>query len=103
MVATFQASLLDITTDTGPGPLGPTVRRRVLTDGAWVDVRPGWLGAADPLFHRLRERVPWRAERRQMYERVVDVPRLLCFYDEPDPLPDPVLEDARRALNAHYA
>jgi alkylated DNA repair dioxygenase AlkB len=103
MVATFQASLLDITTQTGPGPLGSTVRRVALTDGAWVDVRSGWLGGADALFHRLLERVPWRAERRQMYERVVDVPRLLSFYDEGDPLPDPVLGDARDALNAHYA
>ena len=46
------------------------------------------------LFERLRDAVPWRGERRQMYERVVDVPRLLAFYDETMPLPDPV---ARRA------
>ena len=39
---------------------------------------------ADELFERLRDDVPWRAERRQMYERVVDVPRLLCFYDDGD-------------------
>jgi alkylated DNA repair dioxygenase AlkB len=37
-----------------------------------------------------------------MYERVVDVPRLLCFYDETDPLPHPVLTEARDALSHHY-
>jgi alkylated DNA repair dioxygenase AlkB len=47
--------------------------------------------------------VPWRAERRQMYDRRVDVPRLLCFYDETEPLPDRILTQARDALSAHYA
>jgi alkylated DNA repair dioxygenase AlkB len=37
-----------------------------------------------------------------MYDRVVDVPRLLCFYGEDAPLPDPALTAARQALNAHY-
>src|SRR5438093_160835 len=94
---------LDIGTDIGPGPLGTTVRRRPLTQGAWVDVRRGWFGGADALFDRLLTGVAWRAERRQMYERVVEVPRLLCFYDEDDRLPHPALDAAREALNAHYA
>jgi alkylated DNA repair dioxygenase AlkB len=79
------------------------IRRTVLGDGAWVDVLPGWLTGADALFQRLAAEVPWRAERRQMYERVVDVPRLLCFYDEDMPLPDPVLTRARAELTARYA
>ncbi|MEA2931759.1 MAG: hypothetical protein QOI56_544, partial [Actinomycetota bacterium] len=33
----------------------------------------------------------------------VAVPRLLCFYGEDDPLPDPVLHDARDALDTYYA
>lgn len=37
-----------------------------------------------------------------MYERVVDVPRLLSFYDEDTELPHPVLTRAREALSAHY-
>ncbi|MFE9749887.1 alpha-ketoglutarate-dependent dioxygenase AlkB [Saccharothrix saharensis] len=78
------------------------VRRTVLGDGAWIDVLPGWLTGADALFRRLADEVPWRAERRQMYERVVDVPRLLCFYDERAPLPDPVLTRARDELSAWY-
>jgi alkylated DNA repair dioxygenase AlkB len=103
MTATFQESLLDIGDEIGPAALGATVRRTVLGHGAWIDLRPGWLHGADALFHRLLTGVPWRAERRQMYERVVDVPRLLSFYDEGDPLPDPALDAAKRALDAHYA
>jgi alkylated DNA repair dioxygenase AlkB len=37
-----------------------------------------------------------------MYDKVVAVPRLLCFYGEDAPLPDPVLTAVREALNAHY-
>jgi alkylated DNA repair dioxygenase AlkB len=66
-------------------------------------VRPGWLTGSDALFERLVADVPWQAERRQMYDRTVDVPRLLCFYGEDAALPDPVLEQARRTLGRHYA
>jgi alkylated DNA repair dioxygenase AlkB len=38
-----------------------------------------------------------------MYDRVVDVPRLLCFYREGDELPDPILARARDALSEYYA
>jgi alkylated DNA repair dioxygenase AlkB len=38
-----------------------------------------------------------------MYERTVDVPRLLSFYGEDDPLPHPLLTAARGALSDHYA
>jgi alkylated DNA repair dioxygenase AlkB len=103
MNATLQCSLLDLTAEPGLGPLGDEVERVELTQGAWVDFRPGWLGGADELFDRLQQIVPWRAERRTMYDRVVDVPRLLCFYGEDEPLPDPVLTEARDALDVHYA
>jgi alkylated DNA repair dioxygenase AlkB len=102
MPAALQASLLDDLDDVGLRSLSP-IRRTNLSDGAWVDVRPGWLTGAGTLFERLARNVPWRAERRQMYDRVVDVPRLLSFYDEEDPLPDPVLVSARDALTSHYA
>jgi alkylated DNA repair dioxygenase AlkB len=84
------------------GPLGDTVQRRTLTLGAWLDHRPGWVSGSDELFLRLVESVPWHEERRPMYDRVVDVPRLLKFYDSGEPLPDPLLEQARDELNAHY-
>ncbi len=60
------------------------------------------MSGSDEIYERLVETVPWYAEKRQMYERLVDVPRLLCWYGECDPLPDPVLERAREALSEHY-
>jgi alkylated DNA repair dioxygenase AlkB len=102
MTMPLQASLLDLAPGPALGDLGPAVARTPLRDGAWIDLRPGWLTGADDLFERLARVVPWRGERRRMYDRVVDVPRLLCFYGEQDALPDPVLPAARDALNAHY-
>ncbi len=107
MTVEFQASLLDALegpSTTGPqvGPLGATVRRHVLTRGAWVDVRPGWVSGSDALFERLVREVPWQAERRTMWDNVVDVPRLLRFYGEHEPLPDPLLVEARTRLSEHY-
>ncbi|MBF6087974.1 alpha-ketoglutarate-dependent dioxygenase AlkB [Nocardia cyriacigeorgica] len=101
MTMPLQGSLFDGLGETGLGPLAG-VRRTRLAAGAWVDQLPGWLSGADELFEQLASSVPWRAERRPMYDRVVDVPRLLCFYDEADPLPDPLLGQAREALTAHY-
>jgi alkylated DNA repair dioxygenase AlkB len=102
MTGAFQGSLLDLCEEVGPGPLGSSVSRTPLSRGAWIDVRPNWIAGADALFDRLIDAVPWRAEKRHMYDRIVDVPRLLSFYDEGQSLPDPVLEDAKLALNAHY-
>jgi alkylated DNA repair dioxygenase AlkB len=102
MSMTWQSSLLDLGTEPALGGLGSSVRRTTLSHGAWLDVAPGWLTGADALFERLADAVPWRGERRQMYDRVVDVPRLLCFYGAGEVLPDPVLEAARLALSEHY-
>jgi len=103
MTASFQPSLLDIGSDIALGPLGSTVRRTPLAHGAWVDLRRAWIAGADALFGRLVTEVPWYEERRRMYDRIVDVPRLLRFYDEHEPLPDRSLEAARDALNARYS
>lgn len=97
----LQGSFLDLD-EIALGSLGPDVQRVPLSEGAWVDVRRGWLSGAGVLFERLRDGVDWRAERRPMYDRVVDVPRLLCFIDEGEPVPDPVLTDAKAALDRHY-
>jgi alkylated DNA repair dioxygenase AlkB len=102
MTMGLQGSLFGATEENSLRPLS-AIRRTPLSDGAWIDVLPGWLGGADTLFERLVEQVPWHAERRRMYDRVVDVPRLLSFYDETEELPDPVLVAARSALSGHYA
>jgi alkylated DNA repair dioxygenase AlkB len=52
------------------------VVRRELTEGAWVDHRPGWVRGADRLFDRLLAETPWRQHRRRMYERTLPEPRL---------------------------
>src|SRR5487761_1306026 len=103
MVLAWQGSLLDMGDDPGAPPLGSSVQRTTLTHGAWIDVLPGWVRGGDAVLRRLIETVPWRAEKRQMYERGVDVPRLQCFYAEDKPLPDPVLDEALAALNERYA
>jgi len=101
MSVLFQDSLLDLVDEPSFDKLAP--RRTELAGGAWVDVQHGWLAGSGEVFRRLLERVPWRAERRRMYDKTVDVPRLLCFYGEGAPMPDPVLIAARTALDAHYA
>ncbi|MFK4121643.1 alpha-ketoglutarate-dependent dioxygenase AlkB [Streptomyces longwoodensis] len=98
----LQGSLFDQAEDLRLGTLDG-IRRTVLGAGAWIDVLPGWLTGSDALFEQLAEDVPWREERRQMYDNVVAVPRLLAFYGAEDPLPHPVLDEARAALSAHYA
>ena len=78
--------------------------RRHLGDGAWIDYRSGWLEDADSLFTELHDVIPWRAERRQMYDRVLDVPRLVSFHHlVDDPVPHPRLKQIRRRLNDAYA
>lgn len=103
MSLNLQGSLLDLDDDTGLGDLGRAVHRHELSRGAWLDLCPGWVRGAGALFERVVDAVPWLAERRQMYDRVVDVPRLLCFYGEQDELPDPILSEARDRLSEHYA
>jgi alkylated DNA repair dioxygenase AlkB len=53
-------------------------------------------------FEHLRDAVDWRHQRRPMYDRVVDVPRLTSGYllDGSIPLP-PALADAHDVIRAH--
>ncbi|WP_328967198.1 alpha-ketoglutarate-dependent dioxygenase AlkB family protein [Streptomyces sp. NBC_00239] len=102
MHASLQGSLFDQADEIRLVPLAG-LRRTELGDGAWFDLLPGWLSGADALYEELAAGVPWRAERRRMYEREVDVPRLLAFYGDGDPLPHPALARARDDLSRHYA
>lgn len=101
MPVAFQPSLLDEAIEPALAPL-TSLRRTTLSHGAWVDVLPGWVAGADELFVDLVAQVPWRAESREMYDRVVDVPRLVHTYGIGVELPHDVLADAREALNRHY-
>ena len=74
----YQPSMLDLAdAEAAPRAAGRPLRRRGLTRGAWVDHLPGWVHGSDDGLDALLHDVRWRAERRQMYDRVVDVPRLL--------------------------
>jgi alkylated DNA repair dioxygenase AlkB len=98
-----QPSLFGSSGEPGLAGLGDAVERRQLSDGAWIDLRPGFITAADELFDALASTVPWHEERMRMYDSTVRVPRLLARYRHGESLPHPVLEEARSALNAHYA
>ena len=92
----FQANLFDTAVAPSLGSLAAT-RRTPLRRGAWVDVRPNWVGGADPVFSSLVSDVPWRAERREMWDQVVDVPRLVHTYAEGEALPHATEETGRIA------
>jgi alkylated DNA repair dioxygenase AlkB len=47
------------------------LQRRVLTDGAWVDHRPGWCHGSDELFARLLTETPWRGRTVHRYDQAV--------------------------------
>ena len=97
----FQSTLFAAEAADGPSFAG--LARTPLSDGAWVDVARSWLPEADDVFTRLVEDVPWRAERRRMYDRVVDVPRLVHTYMIGEDLPHSMLTTAREALSEQYA
>ena len=98
----LQGSLFASGDEVGPGPLTPGDRED-LGSGAWFEMVEGWMRGADTLFHALVGSVPWREERRWMYERMVDVPRLVAFYDTGEELPQPALGKALELLREHYA
>ncbi|MBX3098545.1 MAG: alpha-ketoglutarate-dependent dioxygenase AlkB [Salinibacterium sp.] len=103
MSIAFQTSLFDdIFSEPELRPLGAMVERIPLDDGAWIDLRPGWLSNSDALFERLAVDVPWKADKREMYDRVVAVPRLVSWFGAGSTFPDPVLTSAQDALNEHY-
>ncbi len=99
----FQTSLFDdLDAEPGLEPLGDEVVRTPLEAGAWVDLRPGWVSNSDALFERLALDVPWRADRREMYDKVVEVPRLVSHFGAGDVYPELLLTRAQDALNDHY-
>ena len=53
------------------------IERIDLGVGAWAEYCPGWLAGDETAFEALARGCAWRAERRRMYQRIVDVPRLV--------------------------
>lgn len=76
-------------------------RRDELSPSAWVDYHQGCVDGHERLFATLRERIRWQGASRVMYERVVDVPRLLGELDDGAEMPA-VLRDLQVALERRY-
>lgn len=104
----MQLSLLDISDrPRASGAHGPTIdpglrglRRYELGRGAWVDHLPRWVVGQQQLFDALAAGLDWRSSQRPMYERIVDVPRLLARV--PDGAGHPVVGLLSSTLTAHY-
>jgi alkylated DNA repair dioxygenase AlkB len=82
------------------------VRETVLADDALgrITYTPGFVPPAEAAawFAELRERAAWKAERRRMYDREVDVPRLTAHYALGDAtaVPGAIREAARLVVAA---
>ncbi len=77
------------------------MRRIALDDDAWVEHLPGWVNGHQALLDELARTTAWRTERRMMYDRMVDVPRLVAALPADGP-GHPVLEQIRTLLDARY-
>jgi alkylated DNA repair dioxygenase AlkB len=78
-------------------PMFRGLERIELGLGAWLDRVPGWVGNDGALFVQLERELDWRSERRPMYTRVVDVPRLLASVPSTG-----IVEAMRVALSERY-
>jgi alkylated DNA repair dioxygenase AlkB len=82
------------------GIFGDEQRTLVDDETGRIIYLPGFAGApiAAAWFSPLRDGVAWQSERRRMYDRDVDVPRLVARYGLDDPaLPAPIAEAAALA------
>ena len=98
----WQRSLFDLVDVPGVDPGFGGLEHWDLSGGAWLEYVPGWVRRHDLVFDSLVDTVPWRSERRPMYDRTVDVPRLVCFYGDEESLPHPVLVDAFAQIQGRY-
>ena len=85
----------------GFDPAFGALARTELAAGAWFEMVPAWLRGSATLFETLRTTVRWRSERREMYERMVEVPRLYAILPEDGAVP-PVLEAMCGVLSRRY-
>lgn len=78
-----------------------SARRIELGEGAWIEHVDRWVDGADEIFATLARGMAWRADRRVMYERIVDVPRLRASYPR-DGAGHPLLDAMATALSHRY-
>jgi alkylated DNA repair dioxygenase AlkB len=77
------------------------LKHTVLDSTAWVDYVPAWVRGHGRLMDELVRTTRWHSEKRPMYERIVEVPRLLATFPDDGP-GHPVLEDMRTLLVERY-
>jgi alkylated DNA repair dioxygenase AlkB len=77
------------------------LRRTTLSQGAWIDHARGWVSGHDALFDELERGLQWRSETMKMYDKVVDVPRLLARVPL-DGAGQPLIEEMRLAISEFY-
>jgi len=77
------------------------LRRIQLDQTAWLDHCPGWVEGHQHLCDVLEAGTRWQHQRVEMYERTVDVPRLVAALPEDGP-GHPLLSEMGRALDARY-
>jgi len=77
------------------------MRRIPLDRTAWVDHCAGWVEGHQQLCDVLAAGTRWQHQRVEMYERTVDVPRLVAALPEDGP-GHPLLPEMMRALEARY-
>ena len=77
------------------------LERTDLGDGAWIDHLPDWLHGHETVLEALWTTTDWQAHRRQMYERIVDVPRLMAALRDDGP-GHPLVDAMGGALTRHY-
>ena len=77
------------------------VQRVELAGDAWFELVPSWLERHDEVLRALVDGVRWRQESREMYERVVEVPRLIAVLPADGP-GHALIEPMRSALSQRY-
>ena len=77
------------------------MQRIDLGGGAFLDHLPGWVRGDDRLFDHLVRTTAWTEARREMYERVVEIPRLLATLPANGP-GHAVVDLAAAALSSRY-
>jgi alkylated DNA repair dioxygenase AlkB len=93
-----QLTLFDSTFDAAETVLTDDARGRITYTPHFIDA-----ATAQAWFDELRDAVKWRSESRLMYEREVNVPRLMASFrlDPPAPSTPASLLDAARRVSAH--
>lgn len=81
-------------------PSFASLQRTDLGEGAWIDYAPRWVNRDADLFDAVATSAAWNASRRYMYERFVDVPRLIAAL--PEDGGHPLIPTMAAILSARY-